>query len=40
MPLVLAMAAAVLVLLVLAFGFAIAWLVWGDDPFDPNRGDD
>jgi hypothetical protein len=32
-------AMAVLVLLVLAFGFAGAWLVWDEAPWDPNAGD-
>jgi len=36
---VLVAATAVLVLLVLAFGVAVAWLVWGEKPFDPNASD-
>jgi len=36
MLLVLVAAAAALVLFVLAFGLAVAWLVWGEKPFDPN----
>lgn len=39
MLLVLVAAAAALVLLTLAFVVAVAWLVWGEKPFDPNAGD-
>ena len=39
MLLVLVAAATALVVLALVFVVAIAWLVWGEKPFDPNAAD-
>jgi hypothetical protein len=39
MRIVLLMAAVVMAFLVLAFGFTVAWLVWGEAPWDPGAGD-
>ncbi|HXM23188.1 MAG TPA: hypothetical protein VN948_18160 [Terriglobales bacterium] len=39
MRVVLLAAVAALALVALAFAFAVAWLVWGEDPWEPGAGD-
>jgi hypothetical protein len=39
MRLALLVAVILLILLLSVFGFAIAWLVWGEPPWDPGARD-